>query len=474
MKIAKAAPFQGKPMINMPSVYGGCTGKDILCRIPVIGKRPIQISVSGLPEGLTLVNQIISGQVMQDLEFEIVITASNELGTDSRTVLFKIHEDTMLLTPLMGFTSWNAFAHNVTQQDMENTAGEILSKGLADYGYHYMNIDSTWQKEYGGEFDAIQPNEKFPDMKGYCDRMHALGFKCGIYSTPMLHAWGYGKQDIRIPGCTRGEADILFTCQNDGIGTEHLEENNVKQWEAWGFDYLKYDWKPCEPTIADMMKKALLKANREMAFCVTVDADPLYYKYWTQNCCSFRCNIDSWDRWDNVKYFLTTVDEWKPAVRQGHFYDLDMLEIGAMEWNEGKTRLTENEAIFAYTLRAFFLSPIQLSCQIDKLTDFEFDLIANEEIIRINQDSLADYPVLYHKPQDRIKYEKVPVLSRTLENGDLTIAVFNTTDEISTQVLDLSDYTSVRDLWKKEDLLPSKDFSFTVEPHCAVVFRVSR
>lgn len=188
MKIAKATPFQGKPLINMPSVYGGCTGKDILCRIPVIGKRPMQISATGLPEGLTLNNQIISGRVIQDQEFEVVITASNELGMDSRTVLFKIHEDTMLLTPLMGFTSWNAFAYNVTQQGMEDTAEHILSKGLADYGYNYMNIDSTWQKEYGGEFDAIQPNEKFPDMKGYCDRMHAMGFKCGIYSTPMLRA----------------------------------------------------------------------------------------------------------------------------------------------------------------------------------------------------------------------------------------------------------------------------------------------
>ena len=77
MKIAKATPFQGKPFINMPSVYGGCTGKDILCRIPVIGKRPIQISVTGLAEGLTLKDNIISGKVAKDCEFDILITAMN-------------------------------------------------------------------------------------------------------------------------------------------------------------------------------------------------------------------------------------------------------------------------------------------------------------------------------------------------------------------------------------------------------------
>lgn len=475
MKIAKATPFLGKPVINMPSVFGACTGKDVLCRIPVIGQRPIQISVSGLADGLILKDNIITGKVMQDCEFEITVTAVNELGTDSRTVLFKIHEDTMLLTPLMGFTSWNAYAYTVTQQNMEDTAHRILSQGLADYGYSYMNIDSTWQKEYGGKFDAIQPNEKFPDMKGYCDRMHALGYKCGIYSTPMLKAWGYTKEmNIHIPGCTRGEADILFTCQNDGIGIEHLEENNVMQWEQWGFDYLKYDWKPCDPTNADLMKKALLKANREIAFCVTVDANLLYYKYWSQNCCSWRCNIDSMDIWSRVKYYLSTVDGWKPAVRQGHFYDLDMLEIGGMFWNDGQTRLTENEAIFAYTLRAFFLSPIQLSCRIDNLTDFEFDLIANEEIIRINQDSLADYPEPISELIPDIGVGDTPIYKRMLENGDTAIALFNASDEEIIQELDLGDYISVRDLWRKEDLLPSNTFQCTIDPHCAVVLRVSK
>ena len=52
MKIAKATPFDGAPKINMPSVYGGCIGKEILCRIPVIGKRPIKLQIEGLVEGL--------------------------------------------------------------------------------------------------------------------------------------------------------------------------------------------------------------------------------------------------------------------------------------------------------------------------------------------------------------------------------------------------------------------------------------
>ena len=396
-----------------------------------------------------------------------MICAENELGSVQVEVLFKIHEDYMLQTPLMGFTSWNAFKHRVSQKDMEETAEHLLESGIADYGYHYINIDSGWQKEYGGQYDAVMPNEKFPDMKNFCNSMHEKGLKCGIYSTPMLTAWGCPEGFEFIPGCTRGEPDILCTCVMGGIGTEHLEENNVKQWEEWGFDYLKYDWRPCEPVNADLMKKALLKSKREFAFCVTVDACEEYGKYWQKNCSSWRCNRDSIDQWNVVKQYLNGVTKWKKYVVPGHYYDMDMLEIGAMAWNDGITKLTENEAIFAYSLRAFFLSPIQLSCQLDKLSEFEKNLICNDEIIKINQDSLSDYPVLMHISDDK----KVEVYRRTLENGDTAIAVFNTADEGRYHVFDMSEFSMVRNLWAKTDLESAREFTCVVEPHCAVILR---
>ncbi len=474
MKIAKAIPFEGKPVFHMPSVYGGCIGKEILCRIPVTGKRPIRISATGLAEGLKLENGIISGVVEEDCQFPVEIRAENELGKTMWQVTFKIHEDTMLLTPLMGFTSWNAFGSAVSQEKMEETAKEMLQLGIADYGYQYINIDSGWQKEYGGEFDAIMPNDKFPDMRGFCEKMHSMGLKCGIYSTPMLTAWGCPEELPSIPGCTRGKPSILFTCNNGGIGEERMEENNVRQWEKWGFDYLKYDWAPCEPINAEHMKVALLKADREIAFCVTVNADICYREYWKRKCSSWRCNKDSMDNWDTVKEYLADqgfckIEYWKEAVSPGHFYDLDMLEIGAMSWNQGRSHLTENEELFAYTLRAFFLSPIQLSCVLSELTEFEYNLITNDEIIRINQDSLADFPEPYSKNEP----EGVLTYQRMLENGDTAFAIFNTSDEEKTQILDLKGFKAVRNLWTKTDLRPEKEFKCTVEPHCAVVLRAS-
>ena len=98
MRIAKARPFEGKPIINMPSVYGGCIGKEIICRVPVIGTRPIRVEVQGLPQGLRLDGQVIRGTVPEGGEFRVRIAAENGLGRAEQDVTFRIGEDTIPAT----------------------------------------------------------------------------------------------------------------------------------------------------------------------------------------------------------------------------------------------------------------------------------------------------------------------------------------------------------------------------------------
>ena len=67
-------------------------------------------------------------------------------------------------TPPMGWNSWNFFAGRVTDKDIRDTADLLVSTGMRDAGYVYVNIDDTWE----GKRDAqgrITTNEKFPDMK---------------------------------------------------------------------------------------------------------------------------------------------------------------------------------------------------------------------------------------------------------------------------------------------------------------------
>src|SRR5580693_3004464 len=86
-------------------------------------------------------------------------------------------------TPPMGWNSWNFFAGRVTDQDIRNAADQLVSTGMKDAGYIYINIDDTWE----GDRDAsgvLHTNSKFPDMKALADYVHSRGLKLGIYSSP--------------------------------------------------------------------------------------------------------------------------------------------------------------------------------------------------------------------------------------------------------------------------------------------------
>ena len=119
-------------------------------------------------------------------------------------------------TPPMGWNSWNLFAGKVTDDDVRAAADAMVSTGMKDAGYVYVNIDDTWQ----GKRDAqgnIHTNSKFPDMKALADYVHSKGLKIGIYSSP-------GPQT-----CAEYE------------GSYGHEEQDAKTYAAWGIDYLKYD-----------------------------------------------------------------------------------------------------------------------------------------------------------------------------------------------------------------------------------------
>jgi len=135
MKIAKATPFDGIPQIMMPSIYGASTGKEIMYRIPVIGNRPIEITVDGLQQGLNFKDGKIKGVINCDCDFTVKITAKNKLGYDEKVVTIKIRPDHTLLTPLMGYTTWNAYDSEVSQEIVETTARDLAEKGILDYGW---------------------------------------------------------------------------------------------------------------------------------------------------------------------------------------------------------------------------------------------------------------------------------------------------------------------------------------------------
>ena len=469
IKIAKAKPFEGQPRINIASVIGASKGKPVLIRIPITGQRPIECDVQGMPEGLYIKENIISGSVLENGEYEIILTAQNALGKDKKKIVLEIKENNVLVTPLLGYTTWNAFASGITQGDVEGIAKRLVELGISEYGYAYVNTDSGWQGEYGGEFDAIMPNEKFSDMKGMTEKIHALGLKCGIYSTPMLTAWGCPQERVSIPGCTQGEPDYRFSLLNGGIGVIHKERNNARQWEAWGFDYLKYDWAPTDTVNAELMRQELVNLSRDFGFCVTVRAIKEYSNYWSKYCNSYRSNPDTYCNWENLLEVYSTYFDFAEHVCRGHYFDLDMLDFGTCRLDTLSKALTDDEKIIEYSMRAFLSSPIQISSTLENPSDFELSVYCNEEIIAINQDCAFNTPthILREKNGDVF----VDVFEKLLEDGSYAYAIFNLGETTEKIKITLDEKSTLRDLWAKEDLCHTGGLKLELDPHTVRIFK---
>jgi alpha-galactosidase len=131
--------------------------------------------------------------------------------------LKELHDNGLAKTPPMGWNSWNHFAGQIDDATVRAIADAMVSNGMRDAGYQYINIDDTWEGQRDPK-GILPPNQKFPDMKALADYVHSKGLKLGIYSSP-------GPR----------------TCGNYEGSYGH-EVQDAQMFAAWGIDYLKYDW----------------------------------------------------------------------------------------------------------------------------------------------------------------------------------------------------------------------------------------
>jgi alpha-galactosidase len=128
-------------------------------------------------------------------------------------------ENGLARTPPMGWNDWNAFGCNVTEQLVKQTADYLVSSGLKDAGYQYVNIDDCWMTSARNSAGQLVPDPvKFPDgISGTAAYVHSKGLKLGIY-----------------------ESAGTATCQGYPGSLDH-EQTDANSFAAWGVDYLKYD-----------------------------------------------------------------------------------------------------------------------------------------------------------------------------------------------------------------------------------------
>jgi alpha-galactosidase len=255
-------PPSPAPRINGAKVFGARPGSPFLFRVAASGEKPLAFSASGLPEGLQInkTNGCITGSVKTPGDYRVKLTVKNRRGRAQGELKIVIG-DTICLTPPMGWNSWYCRSESVNQADICATAEAFIKSGLAEHGWTYVNIDDCWQDQRGGKYNALQGNERFPDLQKMCDYVHSLGLKAGIYSTPWMGSYagfpGGSCDNINgdysasaLPLEQRLQPAQLFGRYPGSIkkglnkvGPFWFCDADARQWGEWGIDY------HCHPAI---------------------------------------------------------------------------------------------------------------------------------------------------------------------------------------------------------------------------------
>ena len=82
----------------------------------------------------------------------------------------------------MGWSSWNAFRVDISEDIIKHQADLMVEKGLKDAGYHYINVDDGFFGKRDDNGIMFTNEKRFPNgMKPVADHIHSLGMKAGIY-----------------------------------------------------------------------------------------------------------------------------------------------------------------------------------------------------------------------------------------------------------------------------------------------------
>jgi alpha-galactosidase len=472
------------PRINGAAIFGVRPEHPFFYHIPATGDRPMEFSADNLPPGLKLDSKTgdITGTAPRVSEtkfapYVVTLHAKNSKGSADKKFKIVVGE-TIALTPPMGWNSWNHYASRVSQEIVLANAKAMVSSGLINHGWSYMNIDDTWQGERGGKFNAIQGNEKFPDMKKLCDDVHALGLKIGIYSTPWTtsyatHIGGSAENPEGKWTKPEGKKVVNKKILPWAIGKYHFTTNDANQWAEWGIDYLKYDWNPIEEPETKEMALALRHSGRDIIYSLSNNLNITNAPSVTLWANCWRTSGDIKANWTSMSSKGFGEDKWLRFNKPGHWNDPDMLEIGTKERNQ--PGLTPDEEYTHMTLWCLDSAPLLLGNDLTELDEFTLNVLENDEVLAVSQDSLGKQASTIFKDGD------IRVLAKDLDDGTKAVGLFNTgsngvaTVTVKWSDLNISGAKPVRDLWRQKELGTfDSEFSMRVAPHSAELVKIGK
>mgnify|MGYP001806358746 CR=1 FL=1 len=384
----------------------------------------------------------------------------------------------------MGWNSWNS-GIPLTERTVEETIDALVSSGMRDAGYRYVNLDAGWAATYRDADGNLQADSaRFPGgITALAHYAHEHGMLLGLYASPGYQLCGLGAANA----------------------SQGHESQDAATFARWGVDYLKYDWCSTDTdhshqvSAFSAMRDALRASGRRIFYSINpnISGDGAARSDdWSAIADMSRNTIDLVPLWrsrfgnDGPVFGITEqVSAATPLAsrsRPGYFNDPDMLVAG-ISWPDFVTShpgmsetlagqqgpsMTADEQRTHVSLWAMLAAPLLAGNDIRSLSPQTRDILTNRDIIAVDQDPLVvqGHPLAGDRR----------IMVKPLSGGAVAVALVNPDSQPATIAttatavgLSPAPCYRVRDLWTHTDSTTTGDLrGESIPAHATVVERI--
>lgn len=362
--------------------------------------------------------------------------------------------------PVMGWSSWNTYRIHINEELIKRQADAMVDRGLKDAGYLFINVDDGFfgHRDESGKLQTHP--ERFPNgLQCVADYIHAKDLKAGIYSDAGSNTCGsiWDKDPngvgVGLYGHEKQDADLFFN--------------------EWGFDFIKIDYCGAGQQLDLEEEKRYTEIRRAIdEVCKrNISINICRWAYpgtWAKQLArSWRISPDINPSWGSIKSIIRKNLYLSAYAGDGHYNDMDMLEIGR--------GLPPEEEEVHFGMWCIMSSPLLIGCDLTTIPEASLKLLKNKELIALNQDPLGlQAYVVQHENSGYVLVKDIVkkrgnVRAIALYNPSDTVCAFN----VPFPVLELDGKVKVRDLVKQQsEGTKTGGLSYEVPAHSVKILRL--
>ena len=368
--------------------------------------------------------------------------------------------------PTMGWSSWNTYRVDISDSLIMQQADAMEALGLKKAGYKYVNIDDGY---FGGRDQQtgqllIHPT-RFPHgLRPVVEHIHGLGLKAGIYSDAGRNTCGsiYDADTIGVGvglyGHDRQDCDFFFR----DLGFDFIKVDYCGGRPHPKGDTLSLDEQTRYTEIAEAIRRTGRKDVR-----LNICRWNFPGTWAAKVASSWRMSQDIRPRWSSVKDIIEQNLYLSAYCRDGHYNDMDMLEVGR--------GMSEEEDRTHFAVWCMMSSPLLIGCDLTKIKPATLSLLTDKQLVAINQDPLHLQACVAKRQGDC--YVLVKDLKQ-LHGKERAVAFVNLSDEEQTVTIDYRLFDlggkvrlkNLHDNGSKFFTLRSSLFTCTIPAHASRVF----